>query len=238
MKEITIAQIREKANDIETLNQGHLIYKNKEYSNYKYKFAKYQGIVLEGEANFGEFKTNLSVGDKVHSNCTCENGFCKHKVALFFLLKDTLTEILKGNIDVSLIATYDINAIMETFIDEVKQNFNKYQIIPIVSLNKDSITLRLQVFIKDKGYIINDIYNFVNTYMYEQKYSYGSLTINNFKKYYSSEATKLLNLLALFEQKNNIYPISLFEEIYYIYKDLYIYLTDDVYEKIYFSNEH
>lgn len=238
MKEITIAQIREKANDIETLNQGHLLYKNKEYSNYKYKFAKYQGIVLEGEANFAEFKTSLSVGDKIRSSCSCENGFCKHKVALYFLLKDTLTEILKGNIDVSLIATYDINAIMETFIDEVKQNFNKYQIIPIVSLNKDSINLKLQLFIQDKTYIINDIYNFVNTYMHDQKYSYGTLTINNFKKYYSSEATKLLNILALFEQKNNVYPISLFEEIYYIYKNLYIYLTDDVYEKIYFSNEH
>ncbi|UKI49559.1 MAG: hypothetical protein L6U99_13085 [Clostridium sp.] len=96
--------------------------------------------------------------------------FVSIRLHFIFLLKDTLTEILKGNIDISLIATYDINAIMETFIDEVKQKiFNKYQIIPIISLNKASITLKLQLFIQDKSYIINDIYNFVNTYIHEQK---------------------------------------------------------------------
>ena len=128
MKEITIAQIREKANDIETLNQGHLLYKNKEYSNFKYKFAKYQGIVLEGEANFAEFKTSLSVGDKIHSSCSfkvIEALFKEIIGIIWYLLKFCLT----SSINVSMIALISYVAIKEIsilpFNISVSVSFNK-----------------------------------------------------------------------------------------------------------------
>lgn len=236
MKDITIADIRHQANDILTLNSGHIIYQKKQYQDYIYKITKYHGIVLEGQCSFSDATTNLSVGDIIHSNCSCNSGFCKHKVALYFLLKDTQTDLRRQNYDMEALATYDINLVMKSFVDELKANFHKYDIHPLVSLQYKQVKLALSVIVDGKRTTINDIYSFVETYKNHLLYTSSNTSFPNGRKYYKEYGVKLIELLMLFDNKNNLYPASILEQIYNIYKDDYIYLEDNRFRKIKFKD--
>lgn len=93
MLKIDIASIREVACNLIALNDGYLMYQNKQVINYNllHDSTLNYDYIIEGDfQDVGH--VILYVGTNTHGNCKCqERGLCKHEIALYFILRDMVS---------------------------------------------------------------------------------------------------------------------------------------------------
>lgn len=246
MAKIEISTIREHAYNLVELNEGYILYQNKDYEELEFEIIKIPTLSFIVSAVFKDNKVTLHYSNKVDGDCSCNlNGLCRHEVCLFFILKDKLNEIFK---DKKSEEEFFINARQDEFMQELMEiNITRsvylYDIVPIISIVGKDIHLAFEFNCQNSIKRINDVPTFLS--LVETKHS---LEINNNRylldyKYATPQTQKFLDLCFLnvhamrLELEETIINSEFMTFIYSIYKDSIYYSYNSYMKKIEFKEE-
>ncbi len=246
MAKIEISTIREHAYNLVELNEGYILYQNKDYEELEFEIIKIPTLSFIVSAVFKDNKVTLHYSNKVDGDCSCNlNGLCRHEVCLFFILKDKLNEIFK---DKKSEDEFFINARQDEFMQELMEiNITRsvylYDIVPIISIVGKDIHLAFEFNCQNSIKRINDVPTFLS--LVETKHS---LEINNNRylldyKYATPQTQKFLDLCFLnvhamrLELEETIINSEFMTFIYSIYKDSIYYSYNSYMKKIEFKEE-
>ena len=232
MKKIEIGDIRSSASSLSLLNTGYLLYKNEKYLNYEYHVYVDHMAIIEGACEFPDgTKTKLSLRELPISSCSCgKPQLCEHAVCLYFLLKDTVTQLLQDNNGLNLKRDKkveeleNLNTIMKKIIYENSSFNQKFTLTPELTIYNNKVEkLELRFASNSEEEIIKDVPNFLSqistsnmnrSYIMDFKYN-----IKDFDPL-SRDLIEILNLQG--DTSKNSDKILTFVFDRYKYKELYV----------------
>ncbi len=229
MLEITIALIRQNAQSLIILNEGHLLYQKKEYSDLSFTISEYRDFTIEAKANFNDGKiATLTINNEIKGTCGCNTSkLCAHEICLFFLIKDKLSETDLNNAKLNIDKDQNIMNTMALYIHEESINYNKYNIMPILNFNSSSFSIDLEIKNAIHSFFIN-VTKFLELYDLKSNYSNDKHELILEDRNFDKKSLQLINLLKYLKNNDNsIYNLETFEFIYELYKDEKIYIKEN-----------
>ncbi len=244
MLKIDIAMIRKNANSLVALNEGYVLYQNKQYKNINLKkdTSMNYDFVIEGNVDDID-NISLFVGDTVRGKCDCNlKGLCKHEICLFFVLRDKLNEISNNaeeinKLELGLKADKYLSSIYRS---TMVSSLESMKLIPTVYYN-EQLMLSLEIVVENRKYKIKDTKEFIRSYFQREEYDFDGLKLkigpNNFDNT-SKEFISILKYLDIVDTDKILLDNNMIDEIYKLYNESILFNNGYYTREYYFTLEH